>query len=101
LEDIAEIREIKMSTIFSHIEKLLEEGKALNLDVYRENIDSRIQDIHAAFVEIGTLSLSPVREFLRTLHDQDYSYDELRMARILLSYTDRKKIEERMLYESE
>ena len=73
----------------------------MNLDAYRDKIDSRVKDIHSAFIEMGTLSLSPVREFLRTLHDQDYTYDELRMARILLSDADRKKIEEHMLYESE
>ena len=58
-------------------------------------------DIHNAFIELGTLSLSPVREFLRSLHDEDYSYDELRMARIFLSRDDRIKIEENMLYMSE
>lgn len=50
---------------------------------------------------MGTLSLSPVREFLRSLHDEDYTYDELRMARIFIPESDRKKIEEAMLYESE
>jgi hypothetical protein len=61
----------------------------------------RLSDIHSAFVELGTLSLSPVREFLRSHHDEEYTYDELRMARIFITSEDRKTIEENMLYESE
>jgi ATP-dependent DNA helicase PIF1 len=101
LDDIVEIRNLKMSTIFSHIEKLVEEWKEINLDAHKPEGDDRMIDIHNAFIEIGTLSLSPVREFLRSLHDEDYSYDELRMARIFLTEKDRKKIQETMLYESE
>ncbi len=101
LEDIAEIRGIKISTIFSHIEKLLEEGKMVDLTPHIPEDTSRLSDIHAAFVELGTLSLSPVREFLASLHDEDYTYDELRMARLFLSPSDRTKIEAAMLYESE
>lgn len=101
LEDIAEIRWIKVSTIFSHIEKLLEEGKMIDLTPHIPEDTGRLSDIHAAFVELGTLSLSPVREFLASLHDEDYTYDELRMARLFLSPDDRIKIEAVMLYESE
>lgn len=101
LEDIAEIRGIKLSTIFSHIEKLKEEGKEIDLTPYLPADSDRIRDIHAAFVEIGTLSLSPVREFLASLHDEDYTYDELRIARLFLSQKDRTNIEAAMLYESE
>jgi uncharacterized protein YpbB len=101
LDDIAEIRGIKISTIFSHIEKLTEEGKIIDLSSHRPDDSERLSDIHRAFLEVGTLSLSPVREFLSSLHDEDYSYDELRMARLFLSLSDRKKIEEQMLYESE
>ncbi len=101
LDDIAQIRNIKISTIFSHIEKLTEEGKTIDLTAHRPDDTDRLSDIHRAFIEVGTLSLSPVRELLASLHDQDYTYDELRMARLFLSASDRKKIEEQMLYESE
>ncbi len=101
LEDIAEIRGIKLSTIFSHIEKLTEEGKVIDLTAYIPDDSERLSGIHRAFVEVGTLSLSPIREFLSRLHDEDYSYDELRMARLFLSVADRKKVEDQMLYESE
>ncbi len=101
LDDIAEIRNIKISTIFSHIEKLTEEGKIIDLSSHRPDDSDRLSDIHRAFVEVGTLSLSPVREFLASLHDEDYTYDELRMARLFLSLSDRTKIESQMLYESE
>ncbi len=101
LDDIAEIRNIKISTIFSHVEKLLEEWKMIDISAHRPDDGDRLRDIHNAFLEIGTLSLSPVREFLASLHDENYTYDELRMARLFLSYEDRKKIEAMILYESE
>lgn len=101
LDDIAEIRNIKLSTIFSHIEKLIEEWKSIDLTPYFPEDWDRLLDIHRAFVEVGTLSLSPVREFLVSLHDTDYTYDELRMARLFLSVDDRQRIEAQMLYESE
>ncbi len=101
LDDIANIRNIKISTIFSHIEKLTEEGKIIDLTAHRPHDSDRLSDMHRAFVELGTLSLSPVREFLASLHNEQYTYDELRMARLFLSVADRKRIEEVMLYESE
>jgi hypothetical protein len=33
--------------------------------------------------------------------EEEFDYDELRMARLFLSATQQKKIEEAMLYESE
>ncbi len=101
LDEIAEIRNIKISTLYAHIEKLIEEWKMLNISSYRPENEERLRDIHSAFVELGTLSLSPVREFLSSLHNESYSYDELRMARLFLSSDHRQKIQATMLYESE
>lgn len=68
---------------------------------YLPEDSDRIRDIHAAFVEIGTLSLSPVREHLSSLHNEDYTYDELRRARLFLSAKNRETIAATMLYEAE
>lgn len=42
LEEIAIERELKVSTIVSHIEKLLEEGKEVNLDAFRPEDPERL-----------------------------------------------------------
>ena len=73
----------------------------MNLDPYRPEDDEGLRRIHDAFIELMTLSLSPVREYMRDVHDEDVSYDEIRIARLFLSEKSRKKIEEQMLYESE
>ncbi len=57
--------------------------------------------IHKGFVMIGSTSLTTVREYLADIHDEEFDYDELRMARLFLSDTDHRKISEQMLYESE
>jgi hypothetical protein len=42
-----------------------------------------------------------VREYLADMIDEEVDYDELRIARLFLSATQQKKIEEATLYESE
>lgn len=42
LEEIAIERELKVSTIVSHIEKLIEEGKEVNLDAFRPEDHERL-----------------------------------------------------------
>ncbi|MFZ2255379.1 MAG: hypothetical protein WAW59_04770 [Patescibacteria group bacterium] len=50
---------------------------------------------------LGTLSLSPVREYLIDIHDEDFDYDEVRIARLFLSDAEHRKITQDMLYASE
>ncbi len=50
---------------------------------------------------LGTLSLSPVREYLRDIHDEDFDYDEVRIARLFLSDSEHRKITQDMLYANE
>lgn len=50
---------------------------------------------------LGTLSLSPVREYLIDMHDEDFDYDEVRIARLFLSDSEHRKITQDMLYASE
>ena len=50
---------------------------------------------------LSTTSLSPVREYLMDIHDEDFDYDEIRMARLFLSDAQHRKIQQEMLYASE
>ncbi len=101
LEDIANIRSLKVSTIFSHLEKLLEEWKNIDISLYRPTDEERLSLIHKAFQTVGTLSLSSIREFLHDMEDEEFDYDEIRIARLFLPANIRKNIEKQMLYEQE
>ncbi len=83
LTQIAQTRGLKDSTILSHVEKLATKGKIKRVDYSRLVIDpdfsSELAKIHAAFRELGVEKLSPV--FAR--FGGKYSYDQLRLARML------------------
>jgi uncharacterized protein YpbB len=93
LDEIAQIRNLKPLTILTHLEKLLEEKKKINLTPYRPTDDTRFNAIHEAFVTLGTLKLAPVHAHLYNVYDEEYSFEELRMARLFLSEEDRLAIE--------
>lgn len=82
LEEIAIERELKVSTIVSHIEKLLEEGKEVNLDAFRPEDPERLSLILSWFEALSTDALSPVREFLFETYGEHFDYDEVRIARL-------------------
>jgi hypothetical protein len=94
IEDIATYRGLKSSTIFTHLEKLVEEKKKINLAPYRPEDEQRLGVIHDAFVDLGTLQLGRVYEHLCDMHEEEFSFDELRIARLFLSENDRLTIEE-------
>ncbi|MBI3633926.1 MAG: helix-turn-helix domain-containing protein [Candidatus Vogelbacteria bacterium] len=81
--EIAKIRGVKVQTIFSHIEDLVELGKidrdeirgVLSPDVLRD-----LAKIHAAFRDLDTNRLTPVYEKF----NEKYSFDDLRLARMLI-----------------
>ena len=82
ITQIARVRGLKESTILSHIEKLAKRGEANHNDFSRlltSALKDALPEIHAMFCEIGTDKLSPVFEKL----GGKYSYDELRIARIM------------------
>ncbi|MBA3047187.1 RecQ family ATP-dependent DNA helicase [Patescibacteria group bacterium] len=79
IEEIAEKRGLAPSTITGHLEKLILAGEKLDIDYLKPPAD-RFEKIKKAFHESGGLTLSPVREIL----GEEYSYDELRFARIFL-----------------
>ena len=94
LEEIAEIRQLKVSTIFAHLEKLLDENKQIDLDPYKPEDYQRMKNIHDAFVDVGSLQLAPVRQYLFETYEEEYTFDELRIARLFLSSEDKMAIEQ-------
>lgn len=79
IKKIAEKRGLKPVTILGHLEKLVKQDKNLDLSYLRPS-DSRFKKIEAAFKNSGDLKLTPVREIL----GDNYSFDELRLARLFL-----------------
>ncbi len=83
-EAIARERKMALSTIWSHIEKLSDEG-AISKDDLQGLIPSNISwpaiypDIASAFLKHGTEKLKPVYEELK----EAYDYDLIRLGRIL------------------
>jgi ATP-dependent DNA helicase RecQ len=84
IESIANVRNIKPSTIIAHIEKLIEEGKTLNLENIRPLDEDRLATVLAIFRKLDTTSLSLVKGYLEEEYDEIYDYDEIRLARLFL-----------------
>lgn len=68
----------------SHVEKLLDEGRDINIDYLRPEDEGRLAQILDAFDRLQTTSLSPVREYLIEQYDEEFSYDEVRLVRLFL-----------------
>jgi RecQ family ATP-dependent DNA helicase len=79
IQAIAEIRELAPSTIISHIEKIAETDLECDISYLRLDTE-RLKKITEGFKKANTLALAPVREIL----GEEYTYDELRLARIFL-----------------
>ncbi len=94
LDEIANIRDLKPTTILAHLEKLVEEKKKINLTPYRPEDEERLNAIHDVFVSLGTFQLGPVHGYLCDTYEEGYSFDEIRMARIFLSEEDILAIEQ-------
>jgi len=77
--EIAKIRGLALSTILSHVEKLSAADPELDID-YLKPAPNRLKVIRDAFQKADTFALTPVREIL----GEEYSYDELRLARMFL-----------------
>lgn len=77
------MRKFTEGTILSHIEKLVLKGKINRTNLSRivtPALKNSLPKIHAVFYELDTDKLSPVFEKF----NGKYSYEELRIARILL-----------------
>ena len=79
IEEIAKRRGLARSTITGHLEKIIASGEKLDIG-YLKPPAERFGKIKKAFKKSGGLNLAPVREIL----GGEYSYEELRFARIFL-----------------
>lgn len=84
IEEIALERSLKISTIYTHLEKLLEEGREIALEKIRPLDEERLVRILDAFRVLSTENLSPVREYLFDTYGDEYDFDEVRLARLFL-----------------
>lgn len=83
VSEIAAVRELKESTILSHIEKLSAQGKLSKNELSRlltPDLARALPEIRAVFQELKAEKLSPVYEKFAG----KYSYDDLRIARMML-----------------
>ncbi len=79
LVEIASGREMTVGTIISHLEKLKELGVEMNLEQFRPD-EGDLVKIKKAFAKSGDTKLSPVYRLLAG----EYSYDDIRLARLFL-----------------
>lgn len=82
ISQIAEARALKESTILNHVEKLAARGKISHNELSHllsPALSRALPEIHGSFVKFGADKLSPIFENFAG----KYSYDELRIARII------------------
>ncbi len=75
IHEIAQKRGLALSTIVSHLEKLIMDGEDISIDSFVDVEKQR--HIQLAFKEVGMQALSPVKEKL----GDAYSYEEIRLVR--------------------
>jgi ATP-dependent DNA helicase RecQ len=80
LEAMARARGLSQNTIVSHLEQLLKQNADIDLE-YLKPAGERFEIIKSAFAQSQNTALSPVKEIL----GENFSYDELRLARIFLT----------------
>lgn len=79
IEQIAKIKGCVIGTVINHLEKLKESGYILDLNKIKPDLN-RFNRIKAAFIQSKDNKLSPVK----TILGDDYSYDEIRLARLFI-----------------
>jgi ATP-dependent DNA helicase RecQ len=78
IEEIAQERSLKPSTVMSHLAELVEDGETIDITPL---IPAGHHDvIVAALYQVGFTTLKPVKELL----GDEYSYDEIRLVRAYL-----------------
>ncbi|MBU0732357.1 DNA helicase RecQ [Patescibacteria group bacterium] len=80
LAEIAKQRGMATGTIIDHLEKLIQAGEDINIDHLKPPA-KRLNKIKQAFLQADGPQLKPIRDIL----GDDYSYDELKMARMFLN----------------
>jgi ATP-dependent DNA helicase RecQ len=85
VEEIAQERSLKPSTIISHLTELIEDGEDIDLTPLIS--PDRYNTIVAALNQAGLIALKPAKELL----GDDYSYDEIKLVRASLRNGKGKK----------
>ncbi len=75
VEEIAQKRNVRPTTIIRHLSDLVEMNQPVNLNALVPL--HRQEKICQAFLVVGIHSLTPIRDYL----GQDYTYDEIRLVR--------------------
>src|SRR5437588_176538 len=78
VEDIAGERNLKPSTIISHLAELIEAGEAIDVSALIQ--PGHYEAIHDALQQVDDEALKPVKELL----GDAYSYEEIRLVKALL-----------------
>ena len=78
IEDIARERNLKPSTIISHLAELIEAGEAIDVSALIQ--PGHYEAIHDALQQVDDEALKPVKELL----GDAYSYEEIRLVKALL-----------------
>ncbi|HYF10420.1 MAG TPA: AAA family ATPase [Candidatus Paceibacterota bacterium] len=90
LEQIAEVRGLKLETILSHIEKLREEGEKVNIAHLKpkELTPRKLKALRKAFADSekahGEMRLAPVK-FALEREGMEHTYEELRLYRLFVN----------------
>ena len=79
LQDIAKRRQLTVGTILAHLEKLAVEESDIDL-AYLFPLTLRLEIIKTAFKQSQDVTLTPVKLLL----GDDFSYEEIRLARVIL-----------------
>ncbi|MFA6993773.1 MAG: helix-turn-helix domain-containing protein [Patescibacteria group bacterium] len=79
IDEMAARRGMTRGTIITHLEKLIARGEDLDLKHLRSEV-TRLAEIKLAFEQIDGSALGPVKGIL----GDDFSYEELRLARLFL-----------------
>jgi uncharacterized protein YpbB len=91
VEEIAAARSLTFGTICDHAEKLAASGRltaAQLKNLIPNALSKHLETIERAFATLGFERLAPVYDEL----DQKYTYDELKLARVLLRMATPQKI---------
>jgi ATP-dependent DNA helicase RecQ len=77
LDEIAQRRNLKQTTVISHITELIEQNQMISVDSWVD--PGRQIKIRGAIAQVGAVSLSLIRETL----GETYTYDEIKLVRAL------------------
>jgi ATP-dependent DNA helicase RecQ len=85
MHEIAQKRGLALSTISSHLERLILDGEDISVDSMVD--PEKQQRIIQTLKELGMQAMSPVKEKL----GDKYSYEEIRLVRAKLMYEGEKE----------